>query len=98
MRSAGNAIDMEFNRSKGVLRASRVGGSRSIIAATTASGLRIHQAKTLIRTGLPQRGTMMYRFRYLVLVGISVLAALVDIIPAQAAVNHNESFVKVLRD
>jgi hypothetical protein len=35
----------------------------------------------------------MRRFRYLTLVGLSALAALVNILPAHAAVNHNETFL-----
>jgi hypothetical protein len=37
----------------------------------------------------------MHRFRYLALIGISVLAALVNIVPAYAlgGTNHNETFL-----
>src|SRR3954447_17671590 len=37
-----------------------------------------------------RRSCFMRRFRYLTLIGLSVLAALVNILPAHAAVNHNE--------
>jgi hypothetical protein len=38
----------------------------------------------------------MRRLRYLSLIGISVLAALVNIVPAHAGVdvNHNETFIR----
>jgi hypothetical protein len=35
----------------------------------------------------------MRRFRYLALIGIAVLSALVSTVPAHAAMNHNETFL-----
>jgi hypothetical protein len=43
---------------------------------------------------LPVEDEFMRRFRYVALIGVSVLAALVNILPAHAAVNHNETFLK----